>query len=189
VCRPLPPCGAKRSSRPRSTDSSGEREAAPDTPAAAAITPDGGSGRDRQATGGALRVGGHVTGRAVLPAARMNASGHRQSEMLRPPPGWKGGAAEGRGRERERLRMRRRRSGERAGSRDGTGLPRTRTRTRTRTWRHSARPCSAAFSREAPLRPFPSLPSLSPRKKTWRRPFLPCAGRSCGLKRPAASLG
>lgn len=57
---------------------------------------------DGQATAGALRVGGHVTGRAV-PPARMSARGH--SRRLGPPLGWKGWAAEGRGRER-RLRMR-----------------------------------------------------------------------------------
>lgn len=66
----------------------------------------------------------------------------------------------------------------------GAGLP------RTRTWRRSAKSGSAALSREAPLRPFPSFPSFSPRKQTWRRrPCLPCAEPSCGPLRPAASLG
>lgn len=51
---------------------------------------------DRQAIARELRVGGHVTGRAV-PPARKSARGH--SERLRPPLGREGWAAVGRGRE------------------------------------------------------------------------------------------
>lgn len=128
---------------------------------------------DGQATAGALRVGGHVTGRAV-PPARISARGH--SERLRPPLEWKGRAAEGRGRE-GRLRMCSVRRG--AGPRDGraceVGL------SRTRTPRHSSRLGSAAFSREERReeqpQQFPRCP-LSPWNKTWRRLCLLCGGLS-----------
>lgn len=79
MCRPLPPGGAERSSRPRRIDSSGERETAAGTEAA--ITADCGRWKpaDRE-----LGVDAHVTWWAVL-RARMRSRGHsrpRVKEMV-----------------------------------------------------------------------------------------------------------
>lgn len=87
--------------------------------------------------------------------------------------------------------MRGGRSCARAGLRDGGGAGEVGL-SRMRTPRHSPRPGSTAFSREgrreARLQPFPGC-LLSPWKRMWRRPCLPCAGLPCGPLRPTASFG